>query len=192
MEARVRSEIQALVHDENWARARMKLAASVAPDDVEYLALLAEVESGEGSTDRAVEHYRKILELKPGNRAALYNLALALSDLEQHDHAVESLETLVELEGESASLLNDLAGEYHSAGHYVPALLAGARAESLATNEDERCTARLHAAHALADMGRGNEAATRLHAMLAACTDACELRDDATALRDELGKKKSP
>ncbi len=187
-----RDRIQALIKAEKWPEARALLVTlDGAPDDVEWLAVRAEIEAGEGKLAAALELYERILEIKPDHRGALYNSSVVQSDLGRHEDAMTALEALIEVEGESAPVLNDLAFEYMEAGHDVPGYLAAMRAETLATGEPDRCPARLNAATALSNMGRRGEARERLDIMLKDCTDACGERESAIELRHNLDPRRS-
>jgi tetratricopeptide (TPR) repeat protein len=130
--------------------------------------------------------YERILEQHPEHRGALYNASLVFSDLGRHDDAMEALELLVELEGESPGVLNDLSYEYMESGHNVPARLAASRAEQTAADEAQRCLARLNGATALANMSRHAEARALLDELLRQCTGACGERESALELRQSL------
>ncbi len=187
-----RATIKPLIKAEKWTEARAAMANVVAaPDDIEWLALRAEVEAGEGKLEAALELYERVLEVEPDHRGALYNSSVVLSDLGRHEEAMTALEGLVEVEGESASVLNDLSFEYMEAGHDVPGYLAALRAETLATDELTRCPARLNAATALANMGRRGESRARIDLMLKECTDACGEREAGIALRHGLDPRRS-
>jgi predicted Zn-dependent protease len=189
MEPQDRVQAQSLIRAQAWSEARAFLSnLSAQADDIDWLALRAEVEASEGNLEAAATLYEQILDLRPQHRGALYNLSLTLSDLERHEDAMEILERLIETEGESAEVLNDLAFEYMEAGHHVPARLAAARAEQLASDEGQRCLARLNAATALANMGRFAEARTQLDRMLGECTGICGERTTATELRHHLSQ----
>jgi len=65
-----------------------------------------------GDLERATESFRKAIELDPSNRAALHNLALALSDAGQHAEAAEAYRRLIALDPSDSSAhsaLGDLA-----------------------------------------------------------------------------------
>jgi predicted Zn-dependent protease len=186
------ARLQSLIKTEKWPEARALLVTiDGAPDDVEWLSLRAEVEAGEGKLEAALELYERILEIKPEHRGALYNSSVVLSDLDRHDDAMTALEGLIEVEGETAAVLNDLAFEYMEAGHNVPGYLSAMRADALASGEMDRCTARLNAATALSNMGRRTEARERIDAMLRDCTDACGEREAAIELRQNLDPRRS-
>ncbi len=192
MTPEIRERLQSLIKAEKWPEARAALVTIDAPmDDVDWLALRAEVESGEGKLEAALDLYERILETKPEHRSALYNSSVVLSDLGRHEDAMTALEALIEVEGESAAVLNDLAFEYMEAGHDVPGYLSALRAETLATEEIGRCSARLNAATALSNMGRRTEARERIDAMLKDCTDACGEREAAIDLRHNLDPRRS-
>lgn len=182
-----RARARSLLANEDWSAARAWLEKNApSGDDADWFAFRAEVEAGAGELDDALAFYQRALGANPSHRAALYNASLVLSDLGRHDDAMESLERLVEIEGETAEVLNDLSYEYTHAGHGVPALLAATRAEQLATDPEMRWTARYNAAAALAEMGRRDEALARLDAMLAEWSEECGDRGDVVALREEL------
>src|SRR5690606_15542503 len=97
------------IDNEKYSEARAYLdRIGHSGEDVEWLALAADVESGRGDLDAAARLYDEILKLRPSHRAALYNYSVILSDMDRHDEAMVQLETLVEVEGESAEVLNDL------------------------------------------------------------------------------------
>jgi tetratricopeptide (TPR) repeat protein len=182
-----RTELKVLLGAEAWKEARGLLEKCKPTEpDVEWLAALAEVETGAGNLAAAATLYEQVLELAPDRGAALYNSSLVLSDLGRHEDAMTSLEALIEIEGETAAVLNDLAFEYMECGHNVPGYLAACRAEHLAAGEDDRCMARLNAATALANMGRRTESRARLDVMLRDCTGACGEREAAQELRQGL------
>lgn len=181
-----RAHVQSLIASNAWADARNFLAQIEGPDDIEWLSLRAEVESGEGNLEAAAKTYSHILEMWPEDPAALYNASVVFSDLGRHEDAMLALEALIEVEGESATVLNDLSYEYIEAGHNVPGSLAASRAEALATDELQRCRARLNAATAFANMGRRADARMRLDAMLKDCTNACGEREAALELRQSI------
>lgn len=186
MNAQDRARVRSLIDAGAWTDARKVLQDLELPHDVEWLALSAEVEAGVGNLHRAAELWDKVLELRPDNPAALYNASIVLSDLDRHDEAITALEALIEIEGESASVLNDLSYEYLEAEHYVPAYLAAVRADQLASDETQRCLARLNAATALANMGRRSEALARIDSMLRECTGACGEQQAAQELKQSL------
>src|SRR5690348_320245 len=182
-----RTELKVLVNAEAWSEARGLLEkCKPAETDLEWAAAMAEVEAGLGNLEAAATMYERILDADPDHVGALYNASVVFSDLGRHEDAMMSLETLVEVEGESPSVLNDLAFEYMECGHNVPGLLAATRAEQLATAEGDRCLARLNAATALANMGRRGDSRTRIEAMLRDCTGACGERESAEELRQSL------
>ena len=187
-----RAQLQSLIKAEKWPEARAAMSGiDAAPDDLEWLSLRAEVESGEGKLEAALELYERILEVKPEHRGALYNSSVVQSDLGRHEEAMTSLEALIEVEGETPAVLNDLAFEYMEAGHDVPGYLSALRAETLSTAEPDRCAARLNAATALSNMGRRSEARERIDVMLKDCTDACGEREAAIELRHNLDPRRS-
>lgn len=182
-----RAKARGLLAAEDWSAARAWLENHApSTDDADWFAFRAEVEAGAGELDDALAFYQRALEANHTHRAALYNASLVLSDLGRHDEAMEHLERLIEVEGETAETLNDLSYEYTHAGHGVPALLAATRAEQLATDPEMRWTARYNAAASLAEMGRRDEALARLDAMLADWSDECGDRGDVVSLREEL------
>jgi predicted Zn-dependent protease len=182
-----RTEVKVLVGAEAWNEARGLLEKCKTDEpDTDWLAAMAEVEAGAGEMEKAAALYEQVLERAPDHVGALYNSSVVFSDLGRHDDAMTSLEALIEVEGESASVLNDLSFEYMESGHNVAGLLAAARAEQLAGGEADRCLARLNAATALANMGRRTESRTRLDAMLHECTGACGEREAAQELRHSL------
>ncbi|MEI8256637.1 MAG: tetratricopeptide repeat protein, partial [Deltaproteobacteria bacterium] len=94
-----RARIRPLIKAEKWTEARAAMANIVAaPEDIEWLAMRAEVEAGEGKLEAALELYERVLEVEPDHRGALYNSSVVLSDLGRHEDAMTALEGLVEVE----------------------------------------------------------------------------------------------
>jgi tetratricopeptide (TPR) repeat protein len=187
MDPQDRTKIRSLVEAERWTEALALLEQLEGrTDDAEWLALRAEVEAGLGHLEQAAALYEQALEIRPDSTSILYNSSIVLSDLQRHDDAMTALEAVIEIEGESALVCNDLSFEYLEAGHNVPAYFAALRAEQLASDEAHRCGARLNAATALANMGRRTEARARIDQMLRECTDACGERTAVLELRQSL------
>jgi tetratricopeptide (TPR) repeat protein len=190
MDPQHRTQLRALIDAEKWAEARALLDSIKPPtEEFEWLAVRAEVEAGMGQLEQAATLYERALQLRPESPSALYNSSLVLSDLGRHEDAMAALEAVIEIEGESAAVCNDLSYEYLEAGHHVPAWLAAARAEQLANDEPQRCLARLNGATALANMGRRADARARLDVMLQECTNACGERESALELRQSLDRR---
>jgi tetratricopeptide (TPR) repeat protein len=189
MDAERRAKVRELLEAENWSVARAVLDHAVAEDrDVEWLALLAEVEAGEGDSERALATYQRVLDERPRHPAALFNRALVLLELSRFDDAVSDLEDLIEVEGGSAETLAVLSEAYLGAEFYVPAWLCACRWESSAHDADERWSARVLAARALAAMGRVGDATQTLREALRAWTAPCEGREEAEALLRSLAE----
>jgi tetratricopeptide (TPR) repeat protein len=187
MDAERRAKVRELLEAENWPVARAVLDHASQDDrDVEWLALLAEVEAGEGHSERALSAYQRVLDERPRHPAALYNRALVLLELQRFDDAVSDLEDLVEVEGPSIETLALLAEAYLGAEFFVPAWLCAQRWEACATEADDRWDARIVVARSLAAMGRVSDARDSLREALSDTSMDGEGRQEAAVLLRSL------
>ena len=65
-----------------------------------------------GSFDKAIECYRKTIELKPDDYEALNNLGNAYSDKKEFDKAIECYRKTIELKPDDYEILNNLGSAY--------------------------------------------------------------------------------
>jgi tetratricopeptide (TPR) repeat protein len=185
-----RAKVRELLLEEKWDTARAVLErADEASRDVEWLALMAEVEAGEGESERALELYQRVLDERPRNPAALYNRALVLVDLERYEDAVSDLEDLIEVEGQHEDALALLAESYLGAEFLVPAWLCAARWEAIAEDDPTRWSARSLLARALDALGRRDDALAALDDALSRWLTPCDERAEAEELRGEIDER---
>ncbi|MDP3279273.1 MAG: tetratricopeptide repeat protein [Deltaproteobacteria bacterium] len=179
-----RAKTRQWIEDEQWATARVLLEEALPSErDLDWSALMAEVEAGQGDTEGAIARYDSILQERPRNAAVLYNRALVLMDCERFEDAVSDLEDLVEVEGASLDTLSLLGEAYLSAQFLVPAWLCADKVAGLAEDDSSRWTARTLSVRAINAMGRPREASAALSVALERWTDPCDERDEALALQ---------
>lgn len=183
--------IRVAIDEEDWGGARELLQRyAERVDRLTWLGLAAEVESEAGDLDRAAALYKELIERRPDHAAGLYNASVVFSDQGKHHDAMVVLEALVEVEGESDTVLNDLSYEYLEAGFAVPALLAARRALELSEDAETKNLARLNAAAALATMRRRSEALELLDALLSESDEQFSERAAAQELRASLDPRR--
>jgi tetratricopeptide (TPR) repeat protein len=137
----------------------------------------------QGDFERAAERYRKVIELRPDDSAALNNLAYLLAeDLGRPGEALPLADRAFRLARDSAPIIDTLAWVHHLSGDHRAAAFfidqAIVRAPAL-------LDARMHAAAIYAALG--NAARARAELMLAERIDATVAeRDDFKALAARL------
>ncbi len=179
-------QVQALIKAGAWSEAHRLLGALDDRNDVDWLMASATVDSELGQPAYALAALKKVLVTRPRDTVALREASLVASECDEHDDAAKFLEELLCIEDENATILNDLAFEYNEIGRHVAAHLAASRAELLAGDEEQRCTARINDAASLANMGRTPDALQRVAELLSQCTGACGQREAAEELQENL------
>ncbi len=66
----------------------------------------------QGESEKALEEYKKCLQMQPGFLPARYNLGVALGNLDRHPEAIEQLKQVVAEEAGHAEALNSLGFSY--------------------------------------------------------------------------------
>ena len=85
----------------------------------------------DGKLEEAVETYRAAITLDPGYSDAWHGLAMAYSELKQHDQAIEAGKRLVELVPEDTLAHTSLSRFYQAAGMIPEAEAESAKARML-------------------------------------------------------------
>jgi len=85
----------------------------------------------EGKLVEAVESYRAAIALDPSYSDAWHGLAMAYSELKQHEQAIEAGRRLVELVPEDTLAHTSLSRFYQAAGMIAEAEAEGAKARML-------------------------------------------------------------
>ena len=85
----------------------------------------------DGKLDEAVETYRAAIALDAGYADAWHGLAMAYSELKQHDKAIDAGRRLVELLPEDTLAHTSLSRFYQAAGMVPEAEAEGAKARML-------------------------------------------------------------
>jgi len=85
----------------------------------------------DGKLDEAVETYRAAIALDPAYSDAWHGLAMAYSELKQHDKAVEAGRRLVELVPDDTLAHTSLSRFYQAAGMIAEAEAESAKARML-------------------------------------------------------------
>jgi tetratricopeptide (TPR) repeat protein len=86
---------------------------------------------GDGKLEEAVATYQAALAIDPGFVDAWHGLAMAYSELQQHDKAIEAGKRLCELAPEDTLAHTSLSRFYQAAGMIAEAEAEGAKARVL-------------------------------------------------------------
>jgi tetratricopeptide (TPR) repeat protein len=101
------------------ARPRLNAALAAHPADTRARFLLAEVEEATSNYSAAIEHYRKLVDLEPGNVLFLNNLAYDLVEYAKRpDEALAWAQKAKELDPSSAYVADTLGWAYYQKGIY--------------------------------------------------------------------------
>jgi tetratricopeptide (TPR) repeat protein len=109
----------------NFAAAEKRLERLAARDDHDPAAqkMLAELEQAKGNSQAAIEHYRKAVEIAPGDATALNNLAWALANVPgQAEQALAYAQRAKELAPDDPAVDDTLGWILYEKGIYRPAL----------------------------------------------------------------------
>src|SRR5579875_3228658 len=109
----------------NFAAAEKRLERLAARDDHDPAAqkMLAELEEAKGNSQAAIEHYRKAVEISPGDATALNNLAWALASVPgQAEQALAYAQKAKELAPDDPAVDDTLGWVLYEKGIYRPAL----------------------------------------------------------------------
>jgi len=109
----------------NFAAAEKRLERLAARDDHDPAAqkMLAELEEAKGNSQAAIEHYRKAVEIAPGDATALNNLAWALASVPgQAEQALAYAQKAKELAPDDPAVDDTLGWVLYEKGIYRPAL----------------------------------------------------------------------
>jgi tetratricopeptide (TPR) repeat protein len=109
----------------NLAEAEKRLEKLAAGDDQDSIAqkMLAELEQAKGNSQAAIEHYRRAVEIAPGDAAALNNLAWALANIPgQAEQALAYAQKAKELAPEDPAIDDTLGWILYEKGIFHPAL----------------------------------------------------------------------
>ena len=105
------------------ARPRLNAALATYQADTRARFLLAEVEESTRNYPAAIEHYRKLVDLEPGNVLFLNNLAYALVEYAKRpDEALAWAQKAKELDPSSAYVADTLGWVYYQKGIYRSAV----------------------------------------------------------------------
>ncbi len=137
-----------------------------------------------GDLRRALEHFRRAVELDPRSAEAHHGLGAALGMSGDHEAARRHLERAIELDGSRAGAHFDLASALGRSGELETALAALSRVLELDPNDR---TARLRRAQVLGALNRAGEAQAELEALLAGAEDA-EIQLQLAALQLRRGR----
>ncbi len=137
-----------------------------------------------GDRRRALDHFRRAVDLEPHSAKAHHSLGAALGMSGDHQAARRHLERAVELDGDLANAHFDLAAALAQSGELEAALAALSRALEL--DPDDR-TVRLKRAQVLSAIGRTGEAVAELE-VLAADVDSAEIQLQLAALQLRRGR----
>jgi tetratricopeptide (TPR) repeat protein len=105
------------------ARPRLNAALATHPADTKARFLLAEVEEATRNYPAAIEHYRKLVDMEPGNVLFLNNLAYDLVEYAKRpDEALAWAQKAKELDPSSAYVADTLGWVYYQKGIYRSAV----------------------------------------------------------------------
>lgn len=172
--------------DKPAARAALEEATALAPDLGAAALQLALLYEEAGQLDRAIQRYRRVIELQPRNAIALNNLAYRLAmDKRAYGEAAPLARKAVTLAPNIPTVLDTLGWIEHLMGNNAEA----ARIFTRALKQNPRIAeVRLHAAIVYAATGATAAAAAELKEAIS-IDPAFADRDDAKALRTRLEKR---
>jgi Tfp pilus assembly protein PilF len=180
LEMFLRGETLLLREDRAGARDAFEKASTLAPKSTVLLLLVADLEEKAAAYDTAIERYRRVLELQPGNVVALNNLAYALAvRRNQPAEALPLARRAASLAPRLGTVLDTLGWIEHLLGNHAVAVNVLADAVRYAPAEAE---IRLHSALANAAAGRSQEAARELERALK-LDPSLESREEVRRLR---------
>lgn len=138
-----------------------------------------------GEADEAIETFREILRLTPGDRANREAFVDLLGRLERFDEAAEQMRALVELHPEDVELLAQLAVRQHAANQAED---AEQTVRAYLEKSDESEYAHLRAARLLERFERGDAAAEIFEKMVESFPDSVGAREAQAAFLHRSGK----
>ena len=144
--------IQTAIGDRRLGDALQLAEAGVAatPENPELWNALGVVLRASGKPEEAIGCYRRALDLRPGDLAAMSNLANALKDLQRYREAVDLHQRVVSAQPTAAAWTN-LGVALHDGGQLVDALAAFSQAVRL---DPENASAHFDRAQVLLRLGR--------------------------------------
>ncbi len=109
----------------------------------------------QGRIEKAIEHYRKAIQINPNSSEALNNLGLALADEGRFEEAIENYQKAIQINPNSSEALDHLGHALAEEGRFDEAIKNYYRAIQINPNSPEALD---HLGHALAEEGRFDEA----------------------------------
>ena len=169
--------------DRAEAKAALKSAVSLLPDDARLQMQLASLQEEDGESTEAVAGYRRVISLEPRNVVALNNLAYALAiRTKEVDEALTVAQRAFEIAPQDANVLDTLGWIEHLKGNDQQAAV---RLRAAAQRSPNSADIRLHAAVVLAKAGAAAEAGKHLEAALQ-LNPSFQSREDVRELQRQL------
>jgi tetratricopeptide (TPR) repeat protein len=156
------------------ARRAFREAASLNPDSARVLLAGGLLSQAEGQDQKALEDYRRVLELEPRNVEAFLRIASAYDKFEMPDKAIEAYKKAIELDSGYFEPYEELGLFYYYRGRYPEAAEQFQKAIERAPGVVDAHTS---LGGVLCDLGRYAEAEQALLASL-------NIRETAAALND--------
>lgn len=183
----VRAEAQLAADNKDAARGSFEELTKIAPDQPAAYLQLALMDEQAGAFERAMDRYRRVLQLQPRNAVALNNLAFRLAS--QNPEATEALplaRRAAALAPQDPKVLDTLGWILYLRGAYGEA--AGILADAVRKDQGT-AEIRLHAAIVAAAVGSYTVAESHLKDALR-LRPQYESRDDVRELREKLQKRR--
>lgn len=124
-------------HEDAEAERYTKEALQLAPDSLDLLNNLVELQTAQNKTTEAIETLGRIVELKPDDARAHFMLASGYLGNQKFDKAIVHFETVADLQPDNIDGLIGLGIAYFNAGRINDAIAAMKRAEKLVPNHPQ-------------------------------------------------------